>query len=93
MKRNRWLLIALAALLVALVPLAYASSPEARSIPGICDGDVDDVVTLDPGSIDTTPGGGACPPPVAVYPVPPVPEHALPSSSPSSSSTRGPPAA
>jgi hypothetical protein len=92
MKRNGWLLIALAALLVALAPLAYASSPDARWIPGICDGDADDVVTLDQGSVDTTPGGRVCPPPLAVYPLPPILERALSSRSPSSSSTRGPPA-
>ena len=92
MKRNGWLLIALAALLVALAPLVYASSPDGRWIPGICDGDVDDVVTLDPGSVDTTPCGGVCPPPLAFKPLPPIPEHALSSSSPSASSTRGPPA-
>jgi len=92
MKRNGWLLIALAALLVVLAPLAYASSPDARWIPGICDGDVDDVVTLDPGSVDTIRCGGLCSPPLAVYPLPPIPGHALSSTSPSSSSTRGPPA-
>jgi hypothetical protein len=92
MKRNGWLLIALAALLVAIAPLAYASSPDARWIPGICDGDAADVVTLDPGSVDTTPCGDVCPPPLAIRPLPPTPEHALSSSSPSSSSTRGPPA-
>jgi hypothetical protein len=92
MKRSGWLLIALAALLVAFAPLAYASSPDARWIPGICDGDADDVVTLDPGMVDTTPCGGVCPPPLAVSPLPPIAEHELSSSSPSSSSTRGPPA-
>jgi hypothetical protein len=93
MKRNGWLLIALAALLVALAPLAYASSPDSRWIPGICDGDADDVVTLDSGSVDTTPCGDFGPPPLDVKPLPPIPEHALPSSPPSSSSTRGPPTA
>ena len=92
MKRNGWLLIALAALLVALAPLAYASSPDDRWIPGICDGDVDDVVMLDPGSVDTTPCAGVCPPPLAIKALPPIPEPELPSSSPSASSTRGPPA-
>jgi hypothetical protein len=92
MKRNGWLLIALAALLVALVPLAYANAPDAKWIPGIFDGDVDDVVTLDPGSVDTSPRGDVCPPPLAFKPLSPIPQHALSSSSPSSSSTRGPPA-
>jgi hypothetical protein len=92
MKRDGWLLIALAALLVALVPLAYASSPDAGWSPGICDGDVDDLVALDAGSVDTAPCAGVCPPPFAVKPLPPIAEHKLPSSSPSSSSTRGPPA-
>jgi hypothetical protein len=92
MKRTGWLLIALAALLVALAPLAYASAPDARWIPGIFDGDVDDDVTLDPGTVDTTPCGDVCPAPLAIKPLPPIPEHTIASSSPSSSSTRGPPA-
>ena len=92
MRRDGWLLIALASLLVALVPLAHASAPDAGWRPGICDDNVDDIVALDAGSLDTTPGAGVCPPPFAVKTLAPIPEHKLRSSSPSSSSTRGPPA-
>jgi hypothetical protein len=92
MNRNGWLLIALASLLVAVAPLADANSPDARWIPGICDDDADDGITLDPGSVDTTSRGDVCPPPLAVEPLPPIPEHPLPSSSPSPISARGPPA-
>jgi hypothetical protein len=95
MTLSGWLPIALTALLIALAPLAHASPPDASWIPGIYDdADFDDVVTLvtlGAGSVDATPLDGLGPQPVAVAPLPPIREQTLPSSSSSSSPTRGPP--
>jgi hypothetical protein len=96
MKRQGWLLIVLAAALVALRPLADASPPDPSWIPGIYDGDdFDDVVvlvTMQAGSFDAFPQPDFRPQPVAVEFLAPSSDAALPTTTPSSSPTRGPPA-
>jgi hypothetical protein len=96
MKRHGWFLIVLAAALLFLTPLAEASPSDPSWIPGLYDGDdFDDVVelvNLGAGSVDTFPLRDLSPQPAAVEALPPSGEEGLPTATPSSSSTRGPPA-